>query len=111
MKPTKSSYTGARAYHFRRIFHDWGDSKSTEILANVVAAMTPESRLLIADTVVPAVGSPRDLALQDLNMMSFGGMERTQRQWEGLLTSCGLRLIKVWSEDNSKHAMIEAILR
>ena len=83
-----------------------------EILTNVVAAMTPDSRILIADTVVPAVGSPRDLALQDLNMMSFGGMERTQRQWEDLLTSCGLRLVNVWShDDNSKHAMIEAVLR
>lgn len=72
--------------------------------------MAPRSKVLIADTVVPEVNSPRALALQDLNMMSFGGMERTRRQWEDLLKSSGLHLVKVWSDDSSIHAMLEAVL-
>lgn len=42
--------------------------------------------------------------------MSFGGMERTRRQWEDLLKSSGLHLVKVWSDDSSIHAMLEAVL-
>lgn len=103
--------TGAYAYHFRRIFHDWSDEKSVEILRNTTPAMERHSRILIADNVVPEVNAPRALALQDLNMMSFSGLERTEKQWAKLLDDAGLQLVKVWQTENEKHAMVEARLK
>lgn len=73
--------------------------------------MAPHSRILISDTVVPNVNAPRDMALQDLNMMCFGGMERTERQWTELLGDVGLRIVKIWRQDGAKHGMVEARLK
>ena len=102
---------GARAYHFRRIFHDWSDSASIDILRNTVAAMTPTSRVLISDNDVPTQKAPAHMALQDLNMMSFAGMERTMKQWVALLDRAGLTIVKTWRVDGNDHVMIEARLR
>ncbi len=67
------------------------------------------SRILIADMVLPDMDCPRDLAMQDLNMMSLGGMERSESEWRRLLDSTGLVLQKIWiNQDGPKHAVIEA---
>ncbi len=99
---------GARAYHFRRIFHEWSDGPSVKILRNTVLAMTNQSRILISDTLVPRQGATRAMALQDLNMMAFAGMERTDEQWHELLQKAGLRLMKIWREEVSMHVVVEA---
>jgi O-methyltransferase domain len=101
---------GALFYHFRRIFHDWSDTVSTTILRNTVEAMSSRSRVLIVDTVVPKLNAPRNAALQDINMMSFGGMERTQSQWECLLESVGLKVKRFWATEGSLQNVIEAAL-
>ena len=101
---------GAFIYHFRRIFHDWSDQVSSKILQNTVQAMDSRSRILIADTVVPEMGAPRSVALQDINMMCLGGMERTQSQWKDLLEAVGLTITKVWRGDRDLHSVIEARL-
>ncbi|KAL8959370.1 MAG: hypothetical protein Q9193_003755, partial [Seirophora villosa] len=100
----------ALVYFFRRIFHDWSDHISLQILQNTTRAMAHRSRILVVDTVVPPMGAPRHIALQDINMMSFGGMERTLAQWERLLNSAGLRIEKVWTEDGNLQSVIEAVL-
>ena len=98
---------GARAYYFRRIFHDWSDQPSVEILRNVAQAMSRNSRILISDTVVPDRGATRATALQDLNMMAFAGMERTEEQWQSLVQKAGLNLIRVWRKEGSMYAVVE----
>ena len=105
------SYLGARAYHFRRIFHDWAGVEARQILLNTVPAMASHSKILIADHVVTAIHATRGVALQDLNMMGFAGLERTERQWRELLISAGFKLVNVWRSDDTKHAMIEAKLQ
>ena len=102
---------GALIYHFRRIFHDWSDDVSVAILRNTVPAMSPRSRILITDNVVPEMGASRHMALQDINMMSFGGMERTQLQWESLLGRAGLSIKKIWAGDGNLHNVIEATVQ
>ena len=54
------------------------------------------------------MNAPRHVALQDINMMSFGGMERTQLQWEALLEEAGLVIVKFWAEDGDLQNTIEA---
>lgn len=102
---------GALVYHFRRVFHDWSDEISLAILRNTTQAMNSRSRILIADTVVPEMDVPRHVALQDINMMSLGGMERTQVQWEGLLGRAGLKIKTIWSGDVNVQSVIEATLQ
>jgi O-methyltransferase domain len=87
---------GARIYHFRRVFHIWGQEKARELLENTKKAMDEFSRILIADMVLPDIGCPWNLAMQDLNMMSLGGMERSESEWKTLLDSTGLVLQKIW---------------
>ena len=72
--------------------------------------MNTRSRILIIDTIVPERGAPRHMALQDINMMSFGGMERTRLQWEDLLGRAGLRVKRFWASDENLQQAIEAIL-
>ncbi|KAF4536159.1 O-methyltransferase [Lasiodiplodia theobromae] len=107
----KQPVSGARIYYFRRIFHCWTNEKSRQILVNTKEAMNEYSRVLIADMVLPDINCPRDLAMQDLNMMSLGGMERSESDWRRLLESAGLSMRKVWlNEDGPKHAVVEAVL-
>ena len=98
-------------YLFRRIFHNWSDEVALGILRNTVEAMSSRSRILITNTVVPTVDVPRHVALMDINMMSFGGMERTQPQWESLLQKAGLKVKRFWADDEGDlQNTIEAVL-
>jgi len=66
------------------------------------------SRLLINDLVLPDAGSDLHPALLDIMMMSLcSGMERTEKQWRGLLDSVGLEIVKVWTSE-ATEAVIEA---
>ncbi|KAF2136816.1 uncharacterized protein K452DRAFT_279374 [Aplosporella prunicola CBS 121167] len=103
---------GARAYYFRRIFHDWPDNESRIILKHIVEAMTPGvSRLLLAEMVVPNKGADALAAWMDQCMLSFGGTERTERDWRSLLDSVGLELVKVWPAQGTTMSIVEARLK
>lgn len=54
---------GARAYHLRRVLHDHPDDLCLKILRNTVSAMNTDSKLLIADLIMPEVPSALDLEL------------------------------------------------
>lgn len=103
---------GGRIYHFRRVFHIWGSQeKARELLENTKKSMDEFSRVVIADMVLADVGCERDLAMQDLNMMSLGGIERSETEWKELIDSAGLVLQKIWiNQEGPKHAVIEAVL-
>ena len=73
--------------------------------------MNSRSRILITENVLPATGAPRGMVLQDINMMGFGGMERTRIQWEDLLEEAGLSIRRVWSTEGNLQATIEASLQ
>lgn len=101
----------ARAYYFRRVFHDWSDPASLKILQNVVCSMGPESRVLISDNIVPEVGADWTAALLDLRMMALiAGKERTRKEWVALLEKAGLGDVKFWQADGSVLGIVEARL-
>lgn len=101
----------ARAYFFRRVLHDWSDPVCKTILSNTVISMGPESKLLIAEYEVPAVGAPAKLTLQDINMMGLSGTERTEKQWSDLLDSAGAKLVKMWRTEGSNFVVVEGRLK
>lgn len=101
---------GARAYYFRRIFHNWSDKVSIEILRNTAQAMNSQSRILISDLAIPSHGAGRATVLLDVNMMTFAGMERSDEQWQDLVWKAGLRFIRFWRAEGSSHVVLEARL-
>jgi len=91
---------GALFYYIHRCLHDWPDSDSLVILQHLAAAMKPGiSRLLISEIVMPRGRVDIQTAWSDINMLTFGGIERTEEQWRKLLDQAGLRILRVHGED------------
>lgn len=100
---------GARWYSFRRIFHDWPDAACKKILANTHEAMRKDySTLLLHEFILPEVGYTATEAFADLCMSSMAGMERTEKQFRGLLEPAGFRIIKIWPAQIGSMCIIEA---
>jgi hypothetical protein len=101
----------AKAYFLRRIMHDWGDEACKSILKNLVLSMSVDSKILVNELVLPDENCERRMALNDLVMMSFGGMERTESQWKALLQEVGLDIRNIWRKEGENLSVIEATLR
>jgi trans-aconitate methyltransferase len=102
--------SGADAYLLSHIIHDWDQDHCTRILATCRAAMTPASRLLIVEMVLPDGDEPHRGKMLDLVMMSVtGGQERTGRQYHALLNSAGLRLTSI-TPTSTPVSVVEAVL-
>lgn len=69
------------------------------------------SRLLVTDMVVADTNAAREMAWEDLNMMTIGGIERTERHWRELLDESGFRVHRIWSNSPVEHATIDARLK
>ncbi|KAK9423665.1 putative O-methyltransferase domain-containing protein [Seiridium unicorne] len=86
---------GAKTYYMRNILHDYPDEKALTILKNTVAAMGPDSVILIDEMIIPDKGAHPHATEQDMVMMTtLSSMERTQKQWDALLAAAGLKAVK-----------------
>ncbi|MCB9845569.1 MAG: methyltransferase [Phycisphaeraceae bacterium] len=90
----------ADAYVIKSVLHDWNDDRCVSILRTCREAMTPVSRLLIVEQVLPDVfrDDPihRSLARSDLTMLiAHGAGERTQAQFRALLDRAGLAALRL----------------
>lgn len=96
----------------RAVMHDWPDKKCQEILSRTVEAMDKSySRILIEDFVLPDQGVDMRAASLDITMMLFHmGIERTEAQWEELLHSVGLEIVKIYPKPGFE-SVIEAKIR
>lgn len=87
---------GGDAYFLRHILHDWDDARAVELLTVVRRAMGRQSRLVVAELVLPPGPLPLPAALMDLNMLAFpGGQERTEAEFSSLFERSGLQLERV----------------
>ncbi|WP_022664939.1 methyltransferase [Desulfospira joergensenii] len=81
---------GSDAYLMSHVLHDWSDEQCRIILANCHRAMKTESRLLIVEMIVPPGNEPSIAKLLDLEMLvTTGGRERTEKEFQTLLESSG----------------------
>ena len=94
-RPPLGVNPGAKAYFLQHVLHDWSDAKAHAILSNTVAAMSPTSRLIVIDGLMPARNASHAQAVLDLSMFSYGGFSRTQAQWENLFAGAGLEMVSV----------------
>lgn len=83
---------GAEMYFLKWILHDFSDEPATAILRSIAAAMSPSSRLLIIERLMPPrITCETGLMQGDLNMLCLsGGAERTLDQYRDLCKSAGL---------------------
>ena len=93
---------GADAYILQRILHGFDDERSVRILHSCCHAMTPSSRVLIIQQVMPPPGAEAASetlfhgVMSDLNMLAVGGgRERTEAEYRALLEAAGLRLTRM----------------
>lgn len=92
------------------VLHDWPDDKAKQLLENTRDAMTKGySKLFIYDIVLPPTGASISQTTMDVQMMSLlSASERTQEQWNTLLTSAGLKIVKFWPDPQQYEMIIEA---
>jgi hypothetical protein len=85
---------GHDRYIMQAIMHDWPDERAGTILRNVRAAMSPDSRLWVVDSILDP--SERDDMTKAVDMLMLtvteGGRERTQQEWERLFSANGFRI-------------------
>ncbi|MBE8517354.1 methyltransferase [Amycolatopsis sp. H6(2020)] len=87
---------GCDAYLLRSVLHNWDDQRCATILGNCRAAIATDGRLLLVETVLPAVVAPSDavLYLNDLTMLvNTGGRERTAAEIEKLCAGSGFTIV------------------
>jgi hypothetical protein len=100
---------GAKAYHFRACLHDWPDATCVRMLKCVASAMARDSRLLIAEALLPE--DPRDdmgglMGIQDMLMLCIGGKERTAEGFEKIVREAGLVVEKIWEGDGTGRFVV-----
>jgi SAM-dependent methyltransferase len=101
---------GADVYLFRHIIHDWLDEEVVTILKNCRAAMKPNSRVVLAETIVPAGNEFAFVKWLDLNMLAIPeGRERTEEDYRRLFNAAGLKLTRVIDTPAEIH-LIEAAI-
>lgn len=87
---------GGDAYIMKWIIHDWDDRKSNTILRNIRNQISPNGRLIVVDCVVPETNEPHFSKFIDMNMLVMtGGKERTEKEFQELLSAAGFRLLRV----------------
>ena len=102
--------SGARAYFFKAICHEFDDVDCQRLLGNTLEAISHESSLLIDEWVLPDGVAPLAGASEYMFMlMLLSGMERSESQWKALLNSVGLEIKKIWRTDGVSEGVIETL--
>jgi hypothetical protein len=81
----------ANACILKRVIHDWSDEEAIKILANCRDVVAPAGRVVVIEPVVIGLTS----ALSDVVMMTLGGRERTNRDFERLFSASGLKVSRL----------------
>ncbi|KAH8658471.1 putative O-methyltransferase [Xylariales sp. PMI_506] len=103
---------GSRAYLFHAIIHDYENEKALQILKSLAPAMKRGySKLLICDISIPPTGATFTQTTMDMAiLLMLAAYERTQSQWERLLTDAGFKIVKLWPDPRGYETLIEAEL-
>lgn len=69
------------------------------------------SKILINENVIPDTNAYWETTSLDIIMMSdFASQERTTRQWQNLVESVGLKIVKIWTAQRGVESLIECEL-
>ena len=100
---------GCDLYILSHVIHDWTEEQCLTILANCRRAMSPASRLLIIEQVLPEGDTFHPGKMLDINMLvQTPGQERTEPEYRALLQKAGFILTRV-IPTNSPVSIVEAV--
>lgn len=101
---------GALFYYIRHCLHNYGDDVVVTILRHIAEAMSPDSKLLVADYIMANPPS-RHAVWMDFIMCMSGGKERTKGMWHDVVGRAGLQIVAFHGLDVSPdgHAVIECV--
>jgi hypothetical protein len=100
--------SGADAYVFKNVVHDWPDGAATEILRTCRKNVGESATVLLAERIIAGPNEGLDAAFSDLNMLvAPGGVERTEAEYAMLLATAGFRLTAV-APTASDISLVEA---
>jgi O-methyltransferase domain/Dimerisation domain len=93
----ESAPSGCDLYVLQSIIHDWDDESAVRILTRVREVMTPGSRVLVLEGIVPtsAVAHPSKYADLLMLVLTGKGRERTEAEYAALAARAGLRVQRV----------------
>ena len=100
--------TGGDAYMLKNIIHDFADEPAAAILRSIRRAMSPNTRLLIVQEVLPSGNAPSPGKLLDMQMLLIGGRERNEAEYRTLLQCAGFQLSRIVQLPAPLH-VIEAV--
>ena len=101
--------SGADAYLFKYVLHNWNDEQAIAILRNCYSAMSENGKLLVVEQVIPPGNEPFSGKLIDLHMLvTLGGCERTEAEYRSLFKAASFQLTKIVST-RSNVSIIEGI--
>lgn len=87
---------GKDIYILSHVLHDWPDDRCETILGNCRQAMNSDSRLIIAEMIVPPDNSFSISKLLDIEVLLMGaGKERSEEEFSNLIDNSGLTLARV----------------
>ena len=86
--------TGAHAYFFHQIMHDYSDETCRNILQQIKPAMGHKSKILINELVLTCVAA----------------RERTEEEFKALFASVGLELAGIWKHPEGYDSVMEVTL-
>lgn len=101
--------SGGDVYIVPHIIQDWNEDECLTILGNCRQSMSPESRLLIVEFVLPEDETPHFRKLADMVMLAMpGGEDRTASEYESLLAKADFRMTRVIPTESSV-SIVEAV--
>lgn len=74
--------------------------------------MTPGySKILLNELVIPDIGCGVIAAQLDITMMAcLASEERSEKQWQNIVDSVGLKIEKIWTDVPEAESIIELVL-
>ncbi|KIW28518.1 uncharacterized protein PV07_08177 [Cladophialophora immunda] len=110
---TEQPVKGAKAYFFRRVFHDYSDELCAKALRQIIPAMAPDSRVLIADMLLPEIMTDKEAhtAALDVACMVMGGKERTEADFRKLFDGVGLEVVHIHRAPEAAAGIVEGKLK
>ena len=100
---------GCDLYILSHVIHDWSEEQCFTILANCRRAMSPSSRLLIIEMILPEGNNFHPGKMLDMTMLALTtGQERSEAEYGALLEKANFKLTRV-IPTNSPVSIVEAM--
>ncbi|OQE39936.1 hypothetical protein PENCOP_c006G03060 [Penicillium coprophilum] len=108
---TRQPISNAMAYHLRAVAYNLGDVELVQLLKQIVPAMGPDSKILIAENILFDDNGTAFSTVSDMIMLCIGGKERTERNFRKVLDEAGLTVNGIHRAPGLEYGIVEASLK